>query len=77
MEPNNLLVFKQFLFTFLTNTHEVDNIKNVAQELIVSHYGCTKIQDNGMYALNKVAERKISPDILYIVPATATDYQKN
>ena len=51
---------------------EVDSIDNVSQELIVSHYNCTKMQDNRMYSLNKVAECKISPENLYIAPATIT-----
>ena len=49
----------------------------MSQELIVSHYDCTKMQDNRMYSLNKVAEYKISPEKLYIAPATITLYQKN
>ena len=60
-----------------TKTLEVDYTGNVSQELIVSHYDCTKEQDNRMYSLNKVAECKISPENLYIAPATITLYQKN
>ena len=76
MTRNNLLVFIIFLFTSSTKSLEVDNIDNVSQELIVSHYDCTKMQDNRMYSLNKVAECKISPENLYIAPATVTLYQK-
>ena len=76
MTCNNLLVFFIFLFNSLTKTLEVDYTDNVSQELIVSHYDCTKLQDNRMYSLNKVAECKISPENLYIAPATITLYQK-
>ena len=77
MTRNNLLVFIIFLLNSLTKTFEVDNIDNVSQELIVSHYDCTKMQDNRKYSLNKVVECKISPENLYIAPATFTLYQKN
>ena len=77
MTRKNLLVFIIFLFNSLTKNLEVDNIDNVSQELIVSHYDCTKMQDNRMYSLNKVAECNISPENLYIAPATITLYQKN
>ena len=77
MTRNNLLVFIIFLFKSLTKTHEVDYTDNVSQELIVSYYDCTKMQDNRMYLLNKAAECKISPENLYIAPATITHDQKN
>ena len=77
MTRNNLLVFIIFLFNSLTKTTEVDYTDNVSQELIVSHYDCTKMQDNRMYSLNKVAECNISPENLFIAPATITLYQKN
>ena len=77
MTRNNLLVFTIFLFNSLTKTLEVDYTDNESQELIVSHYDCTKMQDNRMYSLNKVAECKISPENLYIAPAIITLYQKN
>ena len=76
MTRNNLLFFFNFLFNSLTKTLEVDNIDNVSQELIVSHYDYTKMQDNRMYSLNKVAECNISPENLYLGPATITLYQK-
>ena len=60
MTRNNLLDFIIFLFNSLTKTLEVDFTDNVSQELIVSHYDCTIMQDNRMYSLNKVAECKIS-----------------
>ena len=69
---NNLLFFIIFLFKSLTKTPEVDYTDNVSQELTVSHYDCTKMQDNRMYSLNKVAECQISPENLYIAPATNT-----
>ena len=72
----NLLVFTSFLFNFLTNTLQVDNIDNVSQELIVSHYDCTKMKDNRKYSLIKVAERKITPEDFYIALATINLYQK-
>ena len=59
MTHTNFLVFP---FYFLTNALEVDNIDKVSQELIASHYDCTRIQDNRMYSLNKVAESKISDE---------------
>ena len=62
MTHTNFLVFIVFPFYFLANTLEVQNIDNVSQELIVSHYDCTRIQDNRMYSLNKLAECKISDD---------------
>ena len=42
----NSLVFIVFLFNFLTKTFEIDNIDKVCEELVVSHYDCTKMQDN-------------------------------
>ena len=77
MTRNNLLVFIIFLFNSLTKTLEVDYKDKVSQELIVSHYDCTKMQDNRMYSLNQVAECKIAPENLHIAPATITLYQKN
>ena len=77
MTRNKLQVFIIFLFNSLTKTLEVDYTDNVSQELIVSHYDCTKMQDNRMYSLNKVAECNISTENLYIAPATVTLYQKN
>ena len=77
MTCNNLLVFIIFLFNSLTKTLEVDYTDNVSQEIIVSHYDCTKLQDNRMYSLNKVAECKISPENLYIAPVIITLYQNN
>ena len=77
MTRNNLLVFIIFLFNSLTKTLEVDYTDNVSQELIVSHYDCTKMQNNRMYSLNEIAGCKISPENLYIAPATITLYQKN
>ena len=75
MTRKNLLVF--IFFNSSTKTLEVDYTDNVSQELIVSHYDCTKTQDNRMYSLNKVVECKISPKNLYIAPATITLYQEN
>ena len=49
----------------------------MSQELFVSHYDCTKVQDNRNYSLNKVVKCEISPENLYIAPATITLYQKN
>ena len=77
MARNNLLVFTIFLFNSLTKALEFVNIDNVSPELIVSQYDCTKMQDNCMYSLNKVAECNISPENLYIARATITLYQKN
>ena len=76
MTRNNLIVFNIFLFNSLTKTLEVDYTDNVSQELIVSQCDCTKFQDNRLYSLNKVVECKISPENLYIAPATITLYQK-
>ena len=77
MTSNNLLVFVVFLFNSLTKTLEFDYTDKVSQELIVSQYDCTKMQDNRMYSLNEAAECNISPEKLYIAPATITLYQKN
>ena len=57
-------------------TPEIDNTDNVSQELFVSLYDCTKIHDNRMYSINKVAEWKISTEKLNIAPATFTLYHK-
>ena len=72
MTHSNLLVFIIFLLNFLTKTLEVDNTDKVSQELIVSHYDCTKMQDNRMYSLNKVTECKLSSENLYKAPAIIT-----
>ena len=77
MTHNKLKVFNFFLFSFLTSTFEVDNTDNVSRKLIVSHYDCTKMQHNRMHSLNNVAGGKISPENLYVAPATITLYQKN
>ena len=45
MTRNNLLAFIIFLFSSSTKTLEVDYTDNMSQELIVSHYDCTKMQD--------------------------------
>ena len=76
MTHNKLVVFKIFLYNSLTKTLEVDNTDNMSQELIVFHYDGTKTQDNRMYPLNKVVERKNSPGSSYIAPATVAIYQK-
>ena len=76
MTRTNLLVFIIFLFSSLTKTLELDYTDNVSQEWIVSHYDCPKMQDNRMYSLKKVAECNISPENLYIAPATITLCQK-
>ena len=60
MTHNSLLVFIIFPFTCLTKTFEVDYTNNVSQELDFSQYDCTKMQDNRMYSLKKVAECKTS-----------------
>ena len=76
MTRKNLLVLIIFVFDSSTKTLEVDYIDNVSQELIVSQYDCNKMQDNRLYSLNKVTECKISPENLYISPATNTLQQK-
>ena len=76
MMQNKLLVFNIFLFNSQTKTLEIDSTDHVSQELIVSYYDCTKMQDNRMYSVNKVAECKISPGNLYIAPAFIALYQK-
>ena len=60
MAHNKFSVFVVFIFNFLTNTFEVDNLDSVSEELIVSHYDRTKIQNNRMHSLSKVAESNIS-----------------
>ena len=77
MTRNNLLVLIIFLFNSLSKILEVDYTDKVSQGLIVSHYDCTRMQDNRMYALKKVSECKISPANFYVAPATITPYQKN
>ena len=62
------------LFTF---SFASDDFDNVSKNLFVSHYDCTKMQDNRMYSLNKVADCKITPENFNVTPATITLYQKN
>ena len=69
-----MFYFILFLFPFSCASDDFDN---VSKNLFVSHYDCTKMQDNRMYSLNKVAECKITPENLYVTPATITLYQKN
>ena len=45
MTHNNLLLLVILPFTLLTKTPEVDNVENVAQELIVFHHDFTKMQE--------------------------------
>ena len=73
----SLLVSFIFLFNPLTKTLEVDYTDSASQELIVSHYDCIKMQDNRIYSLYQVGECKISPESLYIAPATITLCQKS
>ena len=62
---------------FIFPTFASDDFDNVSKNLFVSHYDCTKMQDNRMYSLNKVVDCKITPENLYVTPATITPYQKN
>ena len=66
-----------FILFLLPFSCASDDFDNVSKNLFVSHYDCTKIQDNRMYSLNKVADFKITPENLYVTPATITLYQKN
>ena len=69
---NTLLVLTVFLFKFLTDTLDFDNIDKVSRELIVSHNDFIEMQDSQMHWLNKVAECKTSPQKIYIAPGTNT-----
>ena len=72
----NSLAFNIVLLS-LTKTPEVDNTDNVTQEVTVSLYDCSKMQDNRIYSPNKVPECKTSPENLYISSATITLYQQS
>ena len=76
MTHSILIAFIFFLLNFRTNTLEFENTEKVSQELNISHYDCTKMLDNRMYSLNKVAECKFSAEKLYIASATITLYRK-
>ena len=49
MTHSNLVVFIIFLCKCPTETLQVDYKDNVSQELFVSRYACTKMQENHMY----------------------------
>ena len=68
--------FTLFFFIF-TTSFASDGFDNVSKNLFVSHYDCTKMQDNRMCSLNKVSDCKITPENLYVTPATITLFQKN
>ena len=61
--------FVLFIFTI---SFASDDFDNVSKNVFVSHYDCTKMQDNRMYSLNKIADCKITPENLYVTPATIT-----
>ena len=64
-EPKNLLllIFNNLMikFSFLLSTFiplailQNDDLKNVSNSLKVTHYDCSSMQKNKMYALNQVA----------------------
>ena len=71
MTQTNFLVFIVSLF-FPNNTFENDNTDIVSNNLFLSHYDCSKMQDYRMYSLIQVAGCKMAPETIYIAPATTT-----
>ena len=55
-----------FILFFFTTTFASYDFDNVSKSLFVSHYDCTKMQDNRMYSLNKVADCRTHLRILYV-----------
>ena len=51
-----------------------DNISNTLQ---VSHFDCTRMQDNNMYSINQVAPCKISPEHIRALDAQVHVYQRS
>ena len=74
----SLCIHTMYYFILLfTTSFASDDFDNVSKNLFVSHYDCTKKEDNRMYSLNEVADCKITPENLYVTPAAITLHQKN
>ena len=81
-QPKNLplLIFSNFAImmklTTLLSTFiplvilQNDDLENVSNSLKVTHYDCSSMQENKMYALNQVAPCKVSPENLYTTDST-------
>ena len=54
-----------------------DDLENVSNSLKVTHYDCSSIQENKMYALNQVAPCKVSAEKLYTTDSTISVYQRS
>ena len=65
------MIFSIF-FNFLTDTFYADDTDNVSSNLFVSHYECSKMQDNRIYSLKQLADGKIARENLYLSPSTIT-----
>ena len=70
-----LLIFSNFTimmkFTTLLSTFiplvilQNSDLEDVSDSLKTTHYDCSSMQENRMYALNQVAPCKVSPENLY------------
>ena len=88
-QPKNLLllIFSNFAimmkFTTLLSTFiplvilQNDDLENVSNSLKVTHYDCSSMQENKMYALNQVALCKVSPENLYTTDSTISVCQRS
>ena len=82
-----LLIFSNFAimmkFTTLLSTFiplvilQNDDLENVSNSLKVTHYDCSSMQENKMYALNQVAPCKVNPENFYTTDSTISVYQRS
>ena len=88
-QPKNLLllIFSNFAimmkYTSLLSTFiplvilQNDDLENVPNSLKVTHYDCSSMQENKMYAQNQVVPCKVSPENLYTTDSTISVYQRS
>ena len=72
MYTHDVLLYSPFYYFFCKRW-----LWQCVKNLFVSHYDCTKKEDNRINSLNEVADCKITPENLYVTPAAITLHQKN
>ena len=56
---------------------QIDDMENVSSSLKITHYDCSSMQENKMYALNQGATYKVSPENLYLTDSLISVYQRS
>ena len=54
-----------------------NELDDISPTLKSYHYGCSKLKESKMYALNQVAQCNIKPENITNAPATVTLYQRS